>query len=450
MDRLIESFAAIAKRYLASLEERRVFPSAESLAGMSALDIPLPLQPVEPLATLSLLDRAGSPATVASAGSRYFGFVIGGSAPAPLAANLLASVWDQNAGLEAASPVGAFLETVCLKWLLELFGLPPGTGAGFVTGATMANFTCLAAARHALLTRAGWDVENDGLFGAPPVTVIVGDEVHVSVLKALSLLGFGRKRVVRAPVDRQGRMLIGSLKPGPEPSIICAQAGNVNTGAFDPLDEICGIARLSGSWVHVDGAFGLWARVSTRYAHLASGLEQADSWSMDAHKWLNVPYDSGIALVRQKEHLVAAMSAQAAYLASGGKREPFHYVPEMSRRARGTEIWAALHSLGKQGLASIVESNCACAALFAEKLRAAGFRILNEVVLNQVLVSFGDSEKTRSIIRKVQEDGTCWCGPTEWQGETAMRISVSSWKTGREDIEKSSAAIIRIASEGKA
>lgn len=448
MDKILDSFASIAKRYLAGLERRKAFPSPESLAALAALDTPLPEHPRDPLETLALLDKIGSPATVASAGSRYFGFVIGGAAPAPLAANLLAGVWDQNAGLEATSPVSAFIETVCRKWLLELFGLPPEAGAGFVSGATMASFTCLAAARHALLGRTGWDVENDGLFGAPPVKVIVGQEVHVSVLKALSLLGFGRERVVRTPVDNQGRMKSSALTLHPdELTLVCTQAGNVNTGAFDPVDEICDLAQATEAWVHVDGAFGLWAAVSPRYARLTAGVEKADSWATDAHKWLNTPYDSGLAFVRNSRHLEAAMAASAAYLATSGKREPFHYTPELSRRARGVEVWAALHSLGRQGLAALVDSCCACARLFARRLEDAGFKVLNEVVLNQVLVSFGAPETTARIIQRVQEDGTCWCGGTAWQGQSAMRISVSSWKTTEKDIETSAAAVIRIAGE---
>ena len=447
MDEIINIFSEKAKRYIKSINSRSVFPAPEDIERMKYLDIPLQDYSVEPLEVINELDKFGSPATVASTGNRYFGFVIGGASPAPLAANLLAGVWDQNAGIEVASPVSSFIETVCRKWLIDLLKLPLETEVGFVTGATMANFTGLAAARHALLKKAGWDVEKDGLFNAPPIQIIVGEEVHVSILKALGMLGLGRNKVTKVPVDAQGRMKPTLIPKYSEPTIICAQAGNVNTGAFDPISEICEIASLSDAWVHIDGAFGLWAAASARYAHLSKGIQKADSWATDAHKWLNVPYDSGIVFVRDKDHLISAVSTDAAYLVSGAKREPFHYVPELSRRARGIEIWAALRALGKKGLANLIESNCENASLFAQKLSAAGYRILNDVVLNQVLVSFGDSKTTKRVIQRVQEDGTCWCGGTEWQGKTAMRISVSSWRTTEADIEESSNAIIRIAND---
>jgi glutamate/tyrosine decarboxylase-like PLP-dependent enzyme len=446
MDKIIDAFSERAKKYLLNVSSRRVFPAEEDIRRLESLDVPLQTHSIDPLEVLQELDEIGSPATVASAGNRYFGFVVGGASPAPLAANLLAGVWDQNAFLEIASPVCSFIENVCQKWLVEIFGLPPSTGAGFVTGATMANFTCLAAARHELLRRIGWDVESEGLFNAPRIRVIVSEEVHVSVLKALSMLGLGRGMVTRVPVDNQGRMRAELIpRYSKEPSIICTQAGNVNTGAFDPIDEICDLAELFDAWVHVDGAFGLWAIVSPIYQHLTKGIQKAASWATDAHKWLNVPYDSGIALVRDKEHLVAAMSTHADYLMSTSKREPFNCVPEISRRARGTEIWAALRSLGRTGLRSLIESNCRSASLFAEEISKAGYEVLNDVALNQVLVSFGDDETTNRIIRLIQEDGTCWCGGTVWQGKTAMRISVSSWRIERHDIEESAKAIIRIA-----
>jgi glutamate/tyrosine decarboxylase-like PLP-dependent enzyme len=447
MDKMIDAFSDIAKDYLKSINSRKVFPALEDIERMKRLDIPLQDHSIEPLEVMNELDEFGSPATVASAGNRYFGFVIGGASPAPLAANLLAGVWDQNAGIEVASPISSFIETICRKWLIGLLKLPVEVEVGFVTGATLANFTGLAAARHALLKRAGWDVEKDGLFNAPPIQVILGEEVHVSILKALSMLGLGRNNVKKVPVDSQGRMKANLIPKCSEPSIVCVQAGNVNTGAFDPINEICEIASLSNAWVHVDGAFGLWASVSPRYTHLVEGIHKADSWAMDTHKWLNVPYDSGIVLVRNKEHLISSMSTDAAYLISGINREPFRYVPELSRRARGIEIWAALRSLGKKGLASLIESSCDKATLFANKLSAAGYRVLNDVVLNQVLVSFGDSKTTKRVIQRVQEDGTCWCGGTEWQGQTAMRISVSSWRTTENDVEESSNVIIRIANE---
>jgi glutamate/tyrosine decarboxylase-like PLP-dependent enzyme len=395
---------------------------------------------------LAELDALGSAATVASAGPRYFGFVTGGTLPAALAANFLAGAWDQNAVFQVASPTTAFLEEVCRRWLVGLIGLPPDAGAGFVTGATMANFSALAAARHALLERVGWDVEARGLFGAPPITVVVGAEAHVSVLKALSLLGLGRERVVRVAVDGQGRMRPEAIPALTGPAIICLQAGNVNTGAFDPAAEICALARASDAWVHVDGAFGLWAAACPDRAHLSAGIPSAHSWATDAHKWLNVPYDSGLVFVRDPQHLKASMASRAAYLIAGDAREPSHFTPELSRRARGVEAWAALRSLGRSGLADLIERNCRYARRFADGLTAAGYDVLNEVVLNQVLVSFGDTERTRRVVAGVQADGTCWCGGTDWQGRAAMRISVSSWATTEEDVERSLRAIVRLAS----
>jgi glutamate/tyrosine decarboxylase-like PLP-dependent enzyme len=379
------------------------------------------------------------------AGRRYFGFVIGGSLPAALAANWLAGAWDQCPGLFVASPIGTVLEEVSLSWLLDVLKLPAGSGGGFVTGATVANVTALAAARHAVLARAGWDVEANGLFGAPPITIVVGDEVHPSLIKALGMLGLGRSRVVSVPVDGQGRMRAGEMPPLRGPAIVCLQAGNVNTGAFDPAQEICARAHSSGAWVHVDGAFGLWAAASPKYAYLIDGVADADSWATDAHKWLNVPYDSGLAFVRDPSALKNAMSVTAAYLPQGEHREPSQYTPELSRRARGVEIWAALKSLGRTGLAELIERNCRLARHFADSLRKGGCEILNDVVLNQVLVSFGDAARTRNVIERVQHDGTCWCGPTDWQGHTAMRISVSSWATREQDVERSVAAILQAA-----
>jgi glutamate/tyrosine decarboxylase-like PLP-dependent enzyme len=382
---------------------------------------------------------------VATAGGRYFGFVIGGSLPAALAANWLAGAWDQNAAMQVSSPVAAKLEEIVLAWMVELLDLPPGSGAGFVTGTTMANFSALAAARTALLKRAGWNVEEDGLFGAPPIRVIVGDEVHVSLLKALSMLGLGRSRVTRVPADAQGRLRPEALPELDDRTLVCVQAGNVNSGAFDPAGEICARAHEANAWVHVDGAFGLWAAVSPQYAPLLAGAGAADSWAIDCHKWLNVPYDSAVAVVRKPEHLQSAMSISAAYLTPGDGREPWHFAPEASRRARAVELWAAMRSLGRSGLREIIERNCHQAKVFAERLRAAGFTALNDVVLNQVLVSFGSEEDTRRVIADIQNDGTCWCGGTRWHGQAAMRISVSSWATTNEDVERSVAAMIRIA-----
>jgi len=447
MNRLLDQAASCASKYLSSLADRPVSPSPDSIAALDQLGRTLPEASADPAQVLALLDDIGSPATVATAGPRYFGFVIGGTLPAALAANWLAGAWDQNGAMQVMSPVAARLEEIVLQWTIDLLDLPSGSGAGFVTGTTMANFTALAAARTALLQRAGWNVEEDGLFGAPPIDVVVGNEVHVSLLKALSLLGLGRSRVSRVPVDNQGRMRSDALLPLNDRTLLCIQAGNVNTGAFDPAEQICARARDANAWVHVDGAFGLWAALSPQYAPLLAGFNAADSWAIDCHKWLNVPYDSGLAVVREPKYLQTAMSISAAYLASSNMREPWHYVPESSRRARGIELWAAMRSLGRAGLRELIERNCRQARLFAQLLADAGFSILNDVVLNQVLVSFGTSDQTRAIIAAIQSEGTCWCGGTEWQGRTAMRISVSSWATTDEDVERSAAAIINVARE---
>ena len=445
MDELLRTTAERAIRYVHELPERRVAPDAAALAGLERFDEPLPDGPDDPERVIALLDEAGSPATMASAGPRFFGFVIGGSQPVALAANWLAAAWDQNAGASTASPVAATLESVAQRWLVELFGLPPTTVAGFVTGATMANLTALAAARHAVLARVGWDVEARGLTGAPAVTVIVGDEVHPSLVKGLGLLGLGRERVHRVPADEQGRMRADLLPTIFGPTIVCAQAGNVNTGAFDPIEDIVAAAHEAGAWVHVDGAFGLWAAAAPARAHLVRGIGAADSWATDAHKWLNVPYDCGLAFVRDPEPLRAAMGVTAAYLPDSMMRESAAYTPELSRRARSVEVWAVLRALGRSGLADLIERDCRHATRFAEGLRAAGFEILNDVVLNQVLVSFGDEETTRRVIAAVKEDGTCWAGVTVWQGRTAMRISVTGWSTTDDDVERSLAAMLRAA-----
>jgi len=447
--RLLQMTAERAIRYRESVNERGVAPGAESLANLSNLGGPVPDNPTDAETILKLLDDFGSAATVAMPGGRYFGFVIGSSLPATLAANWLAGAWDQNACLNVMSPVAVKLEEIALGWMLELLGLPSSCGGAFVTGATMANFTGLAAARHQVLEKVGWDVEAQGLFGAPPVTVVVGAEAHPTLLKALGMLGLGRERVITVPVDGQGRMRADAFPKMTGPAIVCIQAGNVNTGAFDPAPELCGLAHDAGAWVHVDGAFGLWAAVSDQYAHLTDGFAEADSWATDAHKWLNVPYDCGLAFVRYPEALRAAMSVSAAYLPAGDVREPMHYTPEASRRGRGIEVWAALRALGRTGLAELIERNCRHATRFAEGLRQAGYKVLNDVVLNQVLVSFGDEETTKRVIAGIQADGTCWCGGTVWQEQTAMRISVSSWVTTEEDVELSLAAMLRIAEREK-
>ena len=445
--KLLKDAAERAIRYVHGVGGRRVSPAAASLTHLAGLHEPFPADPCAATDVLAQLDEIGSPATVATTGGRYFGFVNGGMVPAALAANWLAGAWNQNAALRVMSPIAAELEEVVFKWVCDALELPQDCSGGLVTCATMANFTALLAARHALLKRTGWDVTENGMFGAPPIQVVVGAEVHASILKALSMAGFGRKRLTIVESDNQGRMRPEMLPGLSERTIVCIQAGNVNTGAFDPAEEICRAATEQGAWVHVDGAFGLWARVSPKYAPLARGFEKADSWATDAHKWPNVGYDSGIVLAKDGAALRASMGITAAYLEPGNRREPMYHVPESSRRARGVELWAALKSLGRSGLRELVERTCGHAQHIAAELRDAGFEVLNEVTINQVLVSFGSPEVTREVIRRVQEDGTCWCGGTVWQGKTAMRISVSSWATNSSDVECSLDAIIRAARE---
>jgi glutamate/tyrosine decarboxylase-like PLP-dependent enzyme len=442
---LIQDTARRASRYASSIDHRRVAPTPADVARLDALAIPLPDDPCDPAEVLAQLDDIGSPATVATTGPRFFGFVTGGVLPAAMSAGMLAAVWDQNASLTIQSPIGTRLEEIASVWLRDIFGLPSDCGVGFVTGATMASFTALAAARHAILARSGWNVEDQGLFGAPEIKVVAGGEVHVSLLKALSMLGLGRTRILKVPADDQGRMRADLLPALDANTLVCIQSGNVNTGAFDPAREICARAHDAGAWVHVDGAFGLWAAAAPDRAHLMDGVADADSWATDAHKWLNVPYDSGLAFVRNDADLRAAMSLSAAYLQMSDERQPCLYTPESSRRARAIEVWAALRSLGRRGLAEMIERNCRLATRFAEGFRRAGFEVLNEVVLNQVMVSFGDPETTRRVIRDVQSDGTCWCGGTEWHGRTAMRVSVSSWSTTEDDVDRSLHAILRLA-----
>jgi glutamate/tyrosine decarboxylase-like PLP-dependent enzyme len=444
---LLEAAAERAIRYVGRIDQRKVAPAPTELAALAGFHEPFPTAPSDPREVLQKLDEIGSPATVAMTGGRYFGYVTGSILPAALAANWLAGAWNQNSALRVMSPVAAELEDVVLRWVCEALELPADCGGGLVTCATTANFAALTAARHALLTHVGWNVTEDGMFGAPPVEVVVGAEVHASILKALSMAGFGRKRVTVVEADEQGRMGADKLPPLSERTIVCIQAGNVNTGAFDPADEICRKAKEQGAWVHVDGAFGLWARVSPKYERLTRGFEKADSWATDAHKWPNAGYDSGLVIIRDTIALRASMGITAAYLEPGSRREPMHHTPESSRRARGVELWAALKSLGRSGLRELIERTCLHAQRFADGLRKAGFEVLNDVVINQVLVSFGSSEVTREVIRRVQEDGTCWCGGTVWQGKAAMRISVSSWATTEADVQESLVVIIRLARE---
>ena len=444
---LTEAFER-ATTYLTGLPERRVGPRATAAELHKALGGPLPTGPSDPRDVVAHLAKGVEDGLLPSGSGRFFGFVFGGATPAALAADWLTTVWDQNAGLYAAAPAAAVVEEVAANWLVELFGLPSGTSVGFVTGAQMANFTGLAAARHEVLRRTGWDVESQGLIGAPTIRVLAGAERHDTIDRALRFLGLGTSCIVPIDVDDQGRMRADALAAALEtegPQIVCAQAGNVNTGAFDPIAEICDLAHAAGAWVHVDGAFGLWAAVSPELRPLVAGIDRADSWATDAHKWLNVPYDSGLVLCAHPEPHRAAMSIRAAYLIQdeNGQRDSLDFNPEFSRRARGFPVYAAIRALGRSGIAEIVDRCHAMARRFADTLAANGVAVLNDVVLNQVLVRFGDDDAlTRRVVSAVQQEGTCWMSGTTWQGKAAMRISVTNWTTDESDIDRSAAAVL--------
>jgi glutamate/tyrosine decarboxylase-like PLP-dependent enzyme len=451
---LLARTARHAERFLATLDTRPVSPSVSVEELREALGGPLPEGPTSAGEVVDALVEAAEPGVIAIPSGRYFGFVIGGALPAALAADWLTSTWDQNAGLYAAGPSASVVEEVAGAWIAELLGLPPTVSVAFVTGCQMAHVTALAAARHEMLRRAGWDVARDGLQGGPRLRVVVGAERHVTVDRALRFLGIGAAQIAAVDADAQGRMRTEALVEAlaadtAAPTIVCAQAGDVNTGAFDPLPEIAAAAHAAGAWLHVDGAFGLWAGASPDLRHLTAGVELGDSWATDAHKWLNVPYDSGIAFCAHPDAHRAAMTVQAGYLVQaehGSKRDQVDWTPEFSRRARGFAVYAALRSLGRSGVADLVERCCARARRFAERLSAEdGVEVLNEVVLNQVLLRFGDDDEvTRAVVRAVQDDGTCWLSGTTWQGRAAMRISVSNWRTTEEDVDRSADAIVRL------
>jgi len=443
-DQLLVEAAQRARRYIQELADRPVAPAPESVADLTALDTALPQHSVDPQTVLAQLDEIGSPATMASAGPRYFGFVTGGTHPSGLAAAWLASAWDQNAALSAMSPVAATLDGVAVRWIADLLGLPAGCGGGFVTGATMANTTALACARDRVLAEAGWDVYAQGLVGAPPIKVYVGAEAHTTIAKALGLVGLGRDRAEVLPVDDQGRIRATDL-PSLEarPTIVCLQAGNVNTGASDPFVPLIEWARTTSQpcWVHIDGAFGLWAAAAPERRHLVAGSEGADSWATDAHKWLNVGYDSGVVLVRDPAHLQASMGATASYLPNvAGQRQPMQYTPQSSQRARGVEAWAVLATLGREGVAQLVEGCCQLATRMAGRLTEAGIEVVNDVELNQVLVRLGADPE--AAVDRLQTGGVCWAGTSERDGELVLRVSVSNWSTTSEDIDVAAESIV--------
>ena len=428
--------------YLDAAPERRVFPDQAALAALNAFDEPLPEHPTPADVVIHGLHRLGSPATTAQGGGRYFGFVNGGLLPAALGARLLADIWDQNAALQVMSPIAAKLEAVCETWLVDLLQLPGGCAAGLVSGTSAATLCGLLAGRNTLLRRLGWDVNAQGLFGAPKLRAVLSEGAHVTVRKALAILGIGAAQIETVPADEQGRFDPSRLPPLDSRTLLVLQAGNVNSGAFDPFTLLCTAARKAGAWVHIDGAFGLWARACQETAHLTAGVELADSWSVDAHKTLNSPYDCGIILCRDREALVGALQASDSYLHFGEGRDGMLYTPDMSRRARGVELWAALKSLGRTGIDQLVAQLCRRARQFADELRAHDFRVLNDVVFNQVLVACDSSALTKRTLELLQAGGECWCGGSEWRGEPVIRISVCSWTTTPDDVRRSVAAFV--------
>jgi glutamate/tyrosine decarboxylase-like PLP-dependent enzyme len=454
--KILERVLEEATAFLDGLPDRRVAARTDVDGVAAALRRPLPDEGVEPLEAVEELIAGAEPGILAIPSGRFFGWVMGGVLPATLAADWLTSTWDQNAGLLVSSPAAAGAEWVASEWLLDLLGLPATSAVGFVTGAMMANFTCLAAARHEVLRRVSWDVERDGLQGAPEVTVVVGEERHETVDVALRFLGLGETRSIVVPADDQGRIRLDALadtlaQASGNPLIVCLQAGNVHSGAFDPIGDAVDLAHRYGAWVHVDGAFGLWAAASPNYLALIAGAERADSWATDAHKTLNVPYDNGIAIVANAEAMYAAMGAHAAYLIQDERPDPFSTVPEFSRRARGFTVWTALRSLGRRGVAEMVERFCAQARRLAAGLSEMdGVRVVNDVVFTQVCVSFGPDEVTREVASRLLRDGTAWMTPSTWHGQAVLRISVSNWRTTEEDVHRTLAAVRRILDEVRA
>ncbi len=450
MSDLYQQAFEYATSFLKEANDLPIQVSDQARADLAHLDFNLPIDGVDAQQVIQELNQWVTPATMKMGSPRFFGFVIGGAYPVSVASNWLGTAWDQNTGLEKTTPAVAALERISGRWMLDMLGLPAQSAVAFVTGATVANFTALAAARNQVFNQAGWDVEANGLIGAPEVHIIISEESHPTVYKSLAMLGFGRNRVTKVPTDAQGRIDMAQFPEVKDNSIIITQAGNINSGSFDPIGDICDRVADKNAWVHVDGAFGLWAMASNQYKHLGLGIEKADSWATDAHKWLNVPYDSGLAFVKNEHALKAAMAITASYLPSeNAERNPSDYTPELSRRARGIDIYAVLRHLGQAGVAELVERCCSCAQRFADHFEAAGFEVMNDVVLNQVVVCFGSEEKNLKIMEAIQQDGTCWAGQTIWKGRLAMRISVSNWQTGLEAVDESWAVMETILAELK-
>ena len=440
---LFEEVKSYAYDYIDAVYIKSVYPSDEAIKDLEIFDESLPDLTSDPSDILKLLHKYGSPSTVAQTAGRYFGFVNGSAIPVSVAAKWLSDVWDQNTALYVMSPIASKLEEICERWLTELFDLPFNTSAGFVSGSSTAILCGLATGRNELLKKSKWDVNEKGLFGAPNLRVVLGEQAHASVFKALALLGLGKERVEKVPVDEEGRIIAKKMPKLDEKTLVIIQAGNVNTGAFDPINEICDIANRVGAWVHIDGAFGLWAAASNNKNHLTFGLNKADSWSVDAHKTLNSPYDCGIILCKSREALVSAMQASGSYIQYSGNRDGMLYTPEMSRRARSVELWAVLKFLGRQGIGELVDGLCELALEFSQELRSNGFNILNNVVFNQILVACDTPEKTKTILKNIQNSGECWCGGATWNGEPVIRISVCSWATTSVDVDKAVKAFVK-------
>jgi glutamate/tyrosine decarboxylase-like PLP-dependent enzyme len=444
---MLEDVTLRIENHYLGLENRSVAPTDAAIDGLSEFDERLPLHGVGIQATIEILDRVGSPATVATAGPRYYGFVIGGAFPVSVASNWLSTAWDQCGGSTAMSPVAAKVESIAAEWVCDLLGIPSSSAVGFVTGSTAAHVASLLAARRNRYARIGWDVDSRGLAGAPPLTIVATTDMHPSVVKALGIVGFGRDNVVHVPVDDQGRMVVRQIPAMDERTIVICQAGNVNSGAFDAIEKIVDLVESSGAWLHVDGAFGALARASARYQHLAAGMERADSVSCSAHKLFNVPYDSAIAICRHAADMEGALSVETSYAVKSGGREPNHFTLEGSRRARGIDIWAVLKCLGKQGFAAHIDACCANARKFADILSTGGLPVLNDVVFNQVLIDFGDRDRRDRLLRAIQADGTCWLGPSLWRGKPVCRASFTNWSTSLHDVAQSARAVLRIDSD---
>jgi len=437
-----ESFEGLLKfaldasaEYVQGLDQRRVVPDQAQLDSLQDLWEELPKEPTEPELTLSVLKEKVASATVATTGGRYFGFVVGGALPVAVAANWMATAWDQNAGSWVLAPSVIELEAIAAKWMLEILDLPRDAAVGFVTGSTMGTFSAVAAARSALLNRLGYNVKQKGMAGSPPLRIVTSEETHPTNLTALGYAGFGADQIEYCPADSQGRLIPSRLPKLDKQTVVILQAGNINSGNFDPFVEVCEQASKAGAWVHVDGAFGLWARATESKKHFTEGIDLADSWSVDGHKWLNLPQDSAVYVCRDASAVADVFATDATYLMRDHRRQPNNLVPELSRRARGVEFWAALKTLGRSGVASLVDRCCNHTMKMSEGLKSIGYQVLNEVVLNQIVFRCGDSKRTRSALQFMQESGKVWLGPTTWKSQVAMRISISSWATTEDDLQ---------------